>query len=76
MVWYPHLLKNFPQFALIHTIKGFGVVNKEEVDGFLELSCFFNDPTDIGNLISGSSPFCDLNPGKMQLQEPDKEQKC
>ena len=55
MVWYSHLLKNFPEFVVIHTIKGFGIVNKEEVDIFLELSCFFNDPMDAGNLISGSS---------------------
>ena len=57
MVWYSHLLKNFPQFVVIHTVKGFGVVNKEEVDVFLELSCFFYDPTDVGNLISDSSTF-------------------
>ena len=57
MVWYSHLLKNFPQFIVIHTVKGFGVVNKAEVDVFLELSCFFDDPTDVGNLISGSSSF-------------------
>ena len=50
-------LKNFPQFVVIHIVKGFGVVNKAEVDVFLELSCFFNDPTDVGNLISGSSAF-------------------
>ena len=56
MVWYSHLLKNFPQFVVIHTVKGFGTVNKVEVDVFLELSCFFDDPTD-GNLISGSSAF-------------------
>ena len=55
--WYSHLLKNFPQFVLIHTAKIFGIVNKAEVDVFLELSCFFNDPTDVGNLISGSSAF-------------------
>ena len=55
MVWYSHLFKNFPQFVVIHTVKGFGIVNKAEVDVFLELFCFFNDPTDIGNLISGSS---------------------
>ena len=54
MVCYSHLL-NFPQFVVIHTVKGFGVINKAEVDVFLELSCFFNDPTDVGNLISGSS---------------------
>ena len=57
MVWYSHLLKNFPQFAVTHTVKGFGVVNKAEVDVFLELSCFFNDPRDVGNLISGSPAF-------------------
>ena len=57
VVWYTDLCKNFPQFIVIHTIKGFGIVNKAEVDGFLELSCFFNDPTDVGNLISGSSAF-------------------
>ena len=56
-VWYSHLLKNFPQSVVIHTVKGFGVVNKVEVDVFLELSCFFKYPTDIGNLISSSSAF-------------------
>ena len=57
MVWYSHLLKNFPQFVVIHTVKGFGIVNKAKVDVFLELSRFFNDPADVGNLISGSSAF-------------------
>ena len=57
MVWYPHLLKNFPQFVVIHTAKGFGVVNKAEVDVFLELSCFFDDPKDVDNLISCSFAF-------------------
>ena len=57
MVWYSNLLKNFPQFIVIHTVKGFGIVNKAEIDVFLELSCFFDDPTDIVNLISGSSAF-------------------
>ena len=57
MVWYSHLLKNFPQFIVIHTVKGFGVVNKAEIDVFLELSCFFDDPVNVGNLISGSSAF-------------------
>ena len=57
MVWYPHLLKNFPQFTVIRIVKGFGIVNKAEIDVFLELSCFFNDPVDAGNLISGSSAF-------------------
>ena len=55
MVWYSYILKNFPQFVVIHIVKGSGIVNKAEVHIFLELSCFFNDPTDIGNLISGSS---------------------
>ena len=57
MVWYSHLIQDFPQFIVIHTIKGFGIVNKAERDVFLELSCFFHDPVDIGNLISGSSAF-------------------
>ena len=57
MVWYSHLFQNFPQFVVIHTVKGFGIVNKAEIDVFLELSCFFDDPTDIRNLISGSSTF-------------------
>ena len=57
MVWYSHLFQNFPQFIVIHTVKGFGMVNKAEIDVFLELSCFFNDPVDVGNLISGSSAF-------------------
>ena len=55
--WYSHLFQNFPQFIVIHTVEGFGVVNKTERDVFLELSCFFDDPADIGNLISGSSAF-------------------
>ena len=57
MVWYSHIFNNFPEFVVIHTVKGFGVVNKAEVDVFLELSCFFDDPADVGNLISGSSAF-------------------
>ena len=57
MVWYSHLFQNFPQFIVNHTVKGFGIVNKAEIDVFLELSCFFHDPADIGNLISGSSAF-------------------
>ena len=57
MVWYSDLLKNFPQFVVIHRVKGFGIVNKAEVDVFFELSCFFDNPTDIGNLISGFSAF-------------------
>ena len=57
MVWYSHLLNNFPQFVVIHTVKGFGIVNKAEVDILLEFSCFFDDPADAGNLISVSSAF-------------------
>ena len=57
VVWYSHLFQNFPQFIVIHTVKGFGLVNKAEVDVYLELSCFFNDPADVGNLIFGSSAF-------------------
>ena len=57
MVWYSHVFKNFLQFVVIHTVKGFGIVNKAEIDVFLELSCFFVDTADVGNLISGSSVF-------------------
>ena len=57
VVWYSHLFQNFPQFIVIHTVKGFATVNKAEIDVFLELSCFFSDPADVGNLISGSSAF-------------------
>ena len=57
MVWYSHLLQNFPQFVVIYTVKGFGVVNKTDVDAFLKLICFFDDPADVGSLISGSSAF-------------------
>ena len=57
MVWYSHLFQNFPQFIVIHTVKGFGIVNKAEIDVLLELSCFFHDPADVGNLISDSSAF-------------------
>ena len=60
MVWYSYLFQNFPEFIVVHTVKGFGVVSKTEVDVFLELSCFFDDPKDVGNLISGSLSF--LNP--------------
>ena len=63
VVWYSHLLENFPQFVVIHRVKGFGVVNEAEVDAFLELPCLFYDPMDVGNLISDSSAFsqCSLN---------------
>ena len=57
MVWYSHLLKNFPQLVVIHTVKGFGIVNKAEIDIFLELSCVFDDPVDVGNLTSDSPAF-------------------
>ena len=57
MVWHSHLFQNFPQFIVIHTVKGFGIVNKAEIDVFLELSCFFDDPADVGNLISVPLPF-------------------
>ena len=57
VLWYSHLFQIFPKFIVIHTIKGFGIVNKAEIDAFLELSCFFHDPMDVGNLISGSSAF-------------------
>ena len=68
MVWYSHLLKNFP--VVIHTVKGFSVVHEAEVDAFLELSCFFSDPVDVGNLISGSSAFSEsnLNTWKFSVQ--------
>ena len=69
MVWYAHLLKNFPEFVVLHTVKGFDVVNKAEIDIFLELSCFFNDPADVGKLISGSSAFSktSLNSGSSRF---------
>ena len=57
MVWYSHLFENFPRYIVTHTVKGFGIVNKAEIDVFLELSCFFDDPADVGNLISDSSAF-------------------
>ena len=70
MVWYSHLFQNFPQFLVIHTVKGFGIVNKAEIDVFLELSCFSDDLTDVGNLISGSSAFSksSLNTWKLLIQ--------
>ena len=60
VVWYSHLFQNFPQFIVIHTVEGFGIVSKAEIDVFLELSCFFDDPVGVGNLISGSSAFSKL----------------
>ena len=69
MVWYSHLFQNFPQFIVIHTVKGFGIVDKAEVEVFLELPCFFDDPADVGNFISGSSAFSktSLNIWKFQV---------
>ena len=61
MVWYSHLFQNFPEFIVIHTVKGYGIVNKAEIDVFWELSCFSNDPVDVGNLISDSSAFSKTN---------------
>ena len=61
MVWYSHPFKNFPQFVVIHTVKGFSIVNEAEMDIFLEFSCFFDDPADVGNLISGSSAFSETS---------------
>ena len=71
MVWYSHLFNNFPEFVVVHIIKGFGIVNKAEADAFLELSCFFNDPADVRNLISGSSAFSksSLNIWKFTVHE-------
>ena len=76
MVCYSHLFQNFPQFIVIHIVKDFGVVNKAEIDVSLELSCFFNDPVDVGNLISGSSAFSktSLNIWKSRLNFLQKEQ--
>ena len=61
MVWYSHLFQNFPQFIVIHTAEGFGIVNKAAIDVFLELSCFFDDPADVGSLVSGSSAFSKMS---------------
>jgi len=61
MVWYSHLFQNFPQLIVIHTVKGFGIVNKAEIDVLLELSCFFDDPEDVGNFISGFSAFSKIS---------------
>ena len=69
MVWFSHLFQSFPQFIVIYTVKGFGIVNKAEIDVFLEFSCFLDDPTDVGNLISGSSAFSktSLNIGEFTI---------
>ena len=71
MVWYSHLFQNFPQFIVIHPIRGFGIVNKAEIDVFLELSCFFDDPAHVGNLISDSSAF-----SKKQLEHLEVHGSC
>ena len=71
MVWYSHLLKNFPQFIAIHTVKGFGIVNKSKIDVFLELSCFYHNPADVGNLISGSSAFSKTSLNIWKFTVPD-----
>ena len=81
MVWYSHLFQNFPQFLVIHTVKGFGIVDKAEIGVFLELSCFFDDPMDVGNLISGSSAFSksSLNIWKFSVHimlKPSLENSC
>ena len=61
MIWYSHLFQNFPQFVVTHTVKGFGIVNKAEIDVPMKLSCFFDDPVDVGNLISGSFAFSKMS---------------
>ena len=70
MVWYSHVFKNFPQFIMVHRVKGFGIDNKANIAAFLELSCFFDDPVDVGNLISGSSasPKTNLDMWKFKVQ--------
>ena len=70
MIWYSYLFQNFPQFIVIHTVKGFGIVNKAEIDVFLELSFFFHDPEDVGNLIFGSSAFSQTSLTKLLLSLP------
>ena len=81
MVWYSHIFQNFPQFVVIHTVKGFGIVNKAEIDVFLELSCFFDDPEDVGNLISrsvgaryASGDQWEINLRKNERMEPKQKQ--
>ena len=75
MVWYSHLFKNFQEFVVIYTVKGFGIVNKAEIDVFLKHSCFFDDPADVGNLISGSSAFSktSLNIREFMVLKPGLE---
>ena len=69
MVWYSHLLKNFPQFVVIYTVKSFSIINKAVADVFLQLSCLFDDPTDVGNVISGSSAFSKSSLNEAWLRE-------
>ena len=71
MVWYSHLFKNFPQFVVIHMVKGFSIVNEAEVDVFLEFSCFFYDPVDVGNLISGFSAFSKTRCSHLEVHGSD-----
>ena len=71
MVWYSYLFKNFPWFVVIHTVQGFGIVNKVEIDALLELSCFFDDPVEVGNLISGSSAFSKSNLNIWKFMVPE-----
>ena len=73
MVWYSHLFQNFPQFIVIHTVKDFGIDNKAEIDVFLELSCFFHDPADVGNLISGSSAFSKTSYIEYEKSDDERE---
>ena len=73
VVWYSHLFQKFPQFIVIHTVKGFGLVNEAEIDVFLELSCFFHDPADVGNLISGSSAFSKTSLNIWEFMEKARE---
>ena len=73
VVWYAHLFQNFSPFIVIHTVKGFGIVNKAEIDVTLELSCFFNDPVDVGNLTSGSSAFSKTSLNIWKLLNPGLE---
>ena len=75
VVWYSHLFQNFPRFV-IHTVKGFGIVNKAEIDVFLELSCLFNDPADVGNLISGSSAFSKTNALEINNKKKGNTKEC
>ena len=72
MVWYSHLFQNVSQFIVIHTVKGFGIVNKAEIDVFLELACFFDDPADVGNLISGSSAFSKTSLNIMSTEDENQ----